>query len=285
MRAEEATADQDGSMMFLPWNHYQPLPFAGFRIIANPAHHFFTMPTLVSDSAQLFVRDETPPADPRDVYVDQLLRNRRRISEFGHLTGPLGVHFIALPHVADWRGYKFLEKQRDLRLVFGGDELTLYENPAFSGTSYRLNEGSSVTNLADLLASSTEQEAAATELTPLPASSATKPLPGPAFAEGLPGWDRIDAVDTPVVGTDRSCLDGWRLGNEEPVCHLGALAAFRSPGTDVPLWRPGIALQILAYLISACAVGALILVILKVRGTDEKTPRTEWGSSPTSDGR
>jgi hypothetical protein len=284
-RAESETANQDGSMMFLPWNQYQPLPFAGFRIIANPAHHFFTMPALVSDSAQLFVRDETPPADPRDIYVEQLLSNRGRISEFGHLTGPLGVHFIALPHIADWRSYKFLEKQRDLRLVFGGNELTLYENLAFSGTSYGLNEGSSATNLADVLASPADEEPATTELAALPANAATQPFPGPAFVEGLPGWDRVDPVDTPVVGTDRSCLDGWRLGNEEPVCHLGALAAFRSPGTDVPLWRPGIALQILAYLISASAAGALILVILKVRRTDEKTPRTEWGSSPTSDGR
>jgi hypothetical protein len=284
-RADEATAGEEGSVLIFPWYLYQPVNFAGFRTIANPAPEVFRMPTLVSGAADLFVRRETPPSDPRDIYVTRLLNDRGRLENFGHLVAPLGVHYIALAHISDFGSYRFLDRQPDLRQIFSSGEMTLYENLAFSGTSYSLREGSSATNLTGVLASPAEQERAATKLTPLPASSATKSLPGPAFAEGLPGWDRIDAVDTPVVGTDRSCLDGWRLGNEEPVCHLGALAAFRSPGTDVPLWRPGIALQILAYLISACAVGALILVILKVRGTDEKTPRTEWGSSPTSDGR
>jgi hypothetical protein len=133
-RAEATTADEDGSLMVLPWNHYQPLPFAGFRIIGNPAHHFFSRPAVISDHAQLFVRGETPPADPRDIYVDQLLRSRRRISNLGHLIAPLGVHYVVLPYVADWRSYeRFLERQSDVRPLFTGDELTLNEKTAYAG--------------------------------------------------------------------------------------------------------------------------------------------------------
>jgi hypothetical protein len=284
-RAEDASTGEAGSLMVMPWNHYQPLPFAGFRTIGNPAHHFFSTRAVISDDAQLFVRNETPPADPRDIYVDKLLRNRRRISNFGHLVAPLGVHFVALAHVADWRGYGFLENQPDLRTVFAGEELTLYENTAWTGSLYELEREGTPFSLRDLLNSAEGEENVASNLLTLESSAALKPLPGPDIVEGLPGWDRIQASDAPVVGTDKSCHDGWRLGPEEPVCHLGALAAFRSPGTDVHLWRPGIALQLGAYLLSLLAVVALLIAVRWTARTNEKTPRTEWGSSPTSDGR
>jgi hypothetical protein len=286
-QAESTTADEDGALMVLPWNHYQPLPFAGFRIIGNPAHHFFSRPAIISDHAQLFVRGETPPADPRDIYVDQLLRSRRQISHFGHLIAPLGVHYVVLPYIADWRSYeRFLERQSDVRPVFAGDELTLFENTAYAGNLYGLEADSSeLLSLSDVLNSADGEKDVVSQLRILEPTALNKPLPGPSFAEALPGWDRIQATDAPFIGTDRACLDGWRLGPQDPGCHLGAVAAFESPGTDVHLWRPGVALQLVAYLVSLIAVIALLIAVKKAERANEKTPRTEWGSSPTSDGR
>lgn len=283
-RADEETAGNDGSVLVFPWFLYQPLEFAGFRTIANPAPEVFRRPTLISGSADLFVRRETPPADPRASYVTSLLSKRRKLANFGHLVAPLGVHYIALAHESNFGRYQFLDKQLDLRLAFSADGMSLYENLAFTGTSYGLEEESSASRLADVLASPEDQEEAATLLHEFPASAPTTPLPGPSFIEGLPGWDRIEPLDSPIVGTDESCLDGWRLGDVEPVCHLGALAAFESPDTDAPLWRAGVALQALAYVLSIGAVVALGVAIRASR-PNEKTPRTEWGPSPTSDGR
>jgi hypothetical protein len=283
--AEKITEGQDGNLLFLPWHHYQPLYFADFRIVANPAPDYFSSRVLISDDAQLFVREDTAPADPRDLYVAKLLRNRSEVEQFGHLVAPAGVRYVALAHVADFGSYKFLDRQSDLELVLSTDDMTLYQNLAFRGTSYGLTEASTASGLGQVLASAELQEKAASELQVFEASAASEPLPGPSFIQGVPGWDRIDGVDTPVVGTDKSCLDGWRLGNEDPVCHLGALAAYQSSGTDVRLWRPGVAVQAAAYLISIVAAGGLAMVILKTRRPNEKTPRTEWGSSPTSDGR
>jgi hypothetical protein len=285
-RANDVTAEASGNLLVFPWYLYQPLEFAGFRVILNPADQVFEMPTLVSSDADLFVRGETQPPDPRDLYVTRLLRRKQQLDNFGHLVAPLGVRYIALAHESDFKGYSFLNRQEDLEIVFSEDEMTLYENLAFVGTEYGLEEEIGGDALSDVLGSPEEQLGASTRLTALEAAALNKPLTGLGWSRSLPGWESIDPASSPVTGTDRSCLDGWRLGDATSVCHLGALAAFPTQDGVEPLWRAGVVVQLASLVISIAAGCLLIAVIWRQRaGEHEKTPRTEWGSSPTSDGR
>src|SRR5207249_6777155 len=119
-RAESIVAARPGMVLALPWSEYEPIGFADNRTIVNPAAYFFSAPTLVSQNPQLLVPHSTPQADSRDRYVSNLMDRPSRIARFGHLLAPLGVRYIALEHVAAYRGYVFLQRQSDLRLLLRG---------------------------------------------------------------------------------------------------------------------------------------------------------------------
>lgn len=84
-----------------------------------------------------------------------------------------------------------------------------------------------------------------------------------------------------MVGTSRSCLDGWRLGDREAECHLGALAAFPDPQGST-LWRPGILVQAVALALSAAALVWLVIAIKgapRSRRMDREEPPGPAGGS------
>jgi hypothetical protein len=262
-RAAAQVAPAPGGLLFLPWNLYQPLPFAGDRTIANPAPNFFVGSVLVSDDPALGRADATGSLDPRVGYVQQLLNHRKRLVRFGHLVAPLGVRFVALAHVADAREYGFLKTQRDLSLVFAGKELTLYENRAWRGSVYELRTSETHAPPANLLSSARMQSRAGTHLSPS-MNGVTPPPPSPALVRQLPLWKTIRAPSNGVaVGTDLSCRDGWVLGDVRPTCHLGALAAFRDPPPRELLWRPLVGWQLIGWLVSLLSVAVIAVILLK----------------------
>jgi hypothetical protein len=263
-RAEELTEGHTGNLMAMPWNLYQPTSFAGNRTVANPMPHFFSVPTLISDDAQLYVPEDTPPADPRDDYVRSVVNRGRDLESFGHLVAPLGVRYIALANVADYRSYQWLYRQDDLSPLYTGEELTLFENEAWRGNTYGLEQPDEAVSEIEVF-DEDGQQLAAERLIESDIEVATSQLPGPGVVEALPGWDRVQPPDAPITGTDKSCIDGWRLGNEEAVCHLGGAAAFANPGTEVKLWRPGVFVQVLGYALSLAAAVALWRFIARQR--------------------
>ena len=260
-KANEITRSQSGRLLFLPWNLYQPLPFAGNRSIASPAERFFDMPVLVSGDAALGVSGSTAALDPRDLYVTQLLNRRGRIHAFGHLVAPLGVRFVALANIADAPEYGFLRRQADLRPVFEGDDLVLFENRAWETNVYGLESGPSATGLSgNALANQSE---VATTLVDAEASSPI--LDGPQILD-LDAFGReLRAPDDPVMGTDFSCNDGWKLQEDDPVCHLKTVAAFTSPPEVGMLTRPGLSIQVLSMGLSLFSAVALSWLLFKNR--------------------
>ncbi|MGH2702547.1 MAG: hypothetical protein ACRDJ2_12340, partial [Actinomycetota bacterium] len=256
-RANEITRSRSGRMLFLPWNLYQPLPFAGNRIIASPAERFFDMPVLVSGDAALGAED-TDASDPRDRYVSQLLGRRGRIRAFGHLVAPLGARYVAIAQINDAPEYGFLKRQRDLRLVFEGDDLVLYENLSWESEFYGLEDGQGL----DGIALEFQDEVASALVGGEPGRAQ---LDGPSFLSSAPWWKDVPTRAAPLTGTDLSCADGWELGGKEPVCHVGALAAFQTPNRASLLARPGLTIQLLGYLISLGAIGLGAVTWIRAR--------------------
>ena len=226
----------DGRTLVLPWRLYATWSFAGNRIVANPAPSFFGFDeTLVADV-------EAQSVDPFAAYVRQLLR-RRDLRELGASIAPLGVRHVALLREADWRGYRrFLQRQLDLRLLYDGGEIVVYENRSWRGSTLRLD---AIEPREPLGGEPTRQLAAGP---PLVARASI--APGGRF-----------------VAIARRCTDGWRLGEADAICHLGAVAAFASPPRREPLWRPLDNVRL-----AAGAVTAVTLLLLAAAGSRGASP-------------
>lgn len=264
-RARQITADGDGKLLFFPWNLYQPLPFADNRIIANPAEHYFDISVLVSGDTGFAKEATTEPFDPRDRYISELLGYRHRLRALGHLVAPLGVRYVALAKVADASLYGFLRRQRDLQEVFDSPDLVLYRNTAFRGEDYGLIHDHRQSSVRDLIRDAALQPLAVTGLMAVRKPDQINTLPGAEVVEPLPFWKEIVSTDATSVGTDLSCDDGWRLGDEDSICNLGAVAAFESEEVQASLWRPALWTQIAGYVVATSVWAILLLRLVRSR--------------------
>ena len=113
-----------GTVLFLPWHEYFPTPFTGQRVIANPAAYYFAGTVLTSQdpgSGYAFAAE-----DPEHVFLDNLLgppvdRQRARAA-----LADLGVRFVALAKVADWRDFSQVARVPGIRLVYSSPSLDLF---------------------------------------------------------------------------------------------------------------------------------------------------------------
>lgn len=112
------------TVLFLPWQAYFPTPFTGQRMIANPAALYFAGTVLTSQDpghGYAFAAE-----DPEHVFLDQVLgppvdRHRVRAALAG-----LGVRFVALAKVADWRDFARVGDAPGIRLVYSSPSLDLF---------------------------------------------------------------------------------------------------------------------------------------------------------------
>ncbi|MFN2544466.1 MAG: hypothetical protein ABR600_07840 [Actinomycetota bacterium] len=263
-RADTIMAARPGTMLSLPWNQYEPVSFADDRTVVDLARYAFSVPVLESQDPQLIVHGVTPPADPRTRYVADLIEHREAVTRFGHLVAPLGIRYVGLAHEADFRRYAFLADQVDLRPVLRGRTFTLYENRAWRGSVYPLGRApTSAGSVGDLLTDDASQRLASSVLQAWPATD-TSAGPG-VDVSFLPWWERLEPVGAPFMGTDRSCLDGWRLGDHAAVCEVGAVAAFPDPSSPRTLWRPRVAVQGIGSALSILAAAGLVVALRRAR--------------------
>jgi hypothetical protein len=118
--------------LVLPWHGYHALAFAHHRVVANTAPGFFHVPVLASRSvgAGTGVADESDPVERR---VQGLLAQGGRRRDLGSCLAALGVSHVLLERQADWRDYRFLDRQRDLVLERSWGDLALYRSRVPAG--------------------------------------------------------------------------------------------------------------------------------------------------------
>ena len=251
-RAEQIMeAEGPGRVLVLPWHLYTVLSFSDGRIVANPAPSFFSREVIAGDNVG-FSRIPTQSVDPFSSWVQEILAHRGKISELGHLVAPLDVRFVVLLKEADWDRYRFLERQSDLTTLYKGTELQLFENGAWRGGMLPLGPEEPAPFAWDVAAAATDRLVPEDPRAPVASDSF------PPLARLIPGWRSVDPVPDEYVATGDRCTDGWRLGEEEPVCHLGAVAAFPSPDEPETLWRPLAGARVAGFLVSGLTlVGAL----------------------------
>jgi hypothetical protein len=113
-----------GTVLFLPWHEYFATPFTDQRVIANPAAFYFAGTVLTSQDpgAGYAFADE----DPEHAFLDKVLGppvdlQRARVALAG-----LGVRFVALAKVADWRDYARVADAPGISLVYSSPSLDLF---------------------------------------------------------------------------------------------------------------------------------------------------------------
>jgi hypothetical protein len=144
----------DSRTLVLPWHAYFALSFAAHRVVGNPAVGFFGTPVLVSRSVgEGSAANDT--SDPLDEGVSSFLATGSSRHDLGACLATFGVSHILLPKQADWGGYSFLSRQRDLVLERRWSDLLLYRNT--HPTSLALHVDRSAANPCN------------TRVTPLPA--------------------------------------------------------------------------------------------------------------------
>jgi hypothetical protein len=226
----------DGRLLVLPFRLYEDWTFTDSRIVAGPAHSFFDREVLIGQDAGF---EDVPPAsvDPFFYYVDDLL-DRDELRDFGRQIAPLGVRYVAWTAEADPEDFQWLSGQEDLRSVYFGGDLALFENRAWRG-----------------------------DVLPVDAIRERQPYvesvrgDAPGVVRRLPGWESISPPAPTAVLFAERCNDGWRLGEARARCHLGTVAAFEAPNGAETLWRPFVMVQALGY---AITIVTLMLVVLRL---------------------
>jgi hypothetical protein len=202
----------EGRLLVFPWHLYAVWTFSGGRIIANPAPSFFSREVLAGDEAGFrSVPPQSP--DPFSRYIVEVLAHRGEVRWLGHLVAPLGVRFIAWMREADWWQYRFLRRQKDLVPVYKGERIVLFENQAWRGTVFGLEDGAAIANPSELFGSRDEREAASL-LYPSPSLVSRVDGGLPLLARSLPGGRRVLPQTGRFLAMTDRCSDGWRLSAE-----------------------------------------------------------------------
>jgi hypothetical protein len=116
-------AGQD-TVLFLPWHEYFSTPFTGQRVIANPAAFYFAGTVLTSQNpgpGYAFAAE-----DPEHVFLDKVLGPPVDLQRTRVALADLGVRFVALAKVADWRDFARVGDAPGIRLVYSSPSLDLF---------------------------------------------------------------------------------------------------------------------------------------------------------------
>ena len=112
------------TVLFLPWHEYFPTPFTDQRAIANPAAFYFAGTVLTSQNpgpGYAFAAE-----DPEHVFLDKLLGPPVDLQRLRVALADLGVRFVALAKVADWRDFARVADAPGIRLVYSSPSLDLF---------------------------------------------------------------------------------------------------------------------------------------------------------------
>ena len=146
-RASRLLGRGSGQVLYLPWHLYESLPFAGGRDVANLGPSIFSRPVISGDNVQA-PGLETQSTLLRSRDVGRLVAGAYSRHAFGAQVAELGVEYVVLAKVADWRSYGWLAEERDLRLVLRTRSLDVWRNLDFQGVGRRAGEQGPVTQIS-----------------------------------------------------------------------------------------------------------------------------------------
>jgi hypothetical protein len=235
----------DATVLFLPWHEYLPTPFTGQRTIANPAASYFAGTVLVSQNpgpGYAFAAE-----DAEHVFLDHLLGPPVNLRGLRVALADLGVRFVALAKVADWRDFAGVAEAPGIRLVYSSRSLDLFSVPP-TATEIRDARRARSVDLADYRV--------------------------------LPGRPGVVALPVPYS-------QSWTLGSHPAVRLADGQAGIVAPaGGGVVHYNPsgGIIASEIASLVAALALAGITFLERRkrMRGRTDPGPRPLAGPSRAS---
>jgi hypothetical protein len=112
------------TVLFLPWREYFPTPFTDQRMIANPADQYFGGTVLMSQnpgSGYAFTAE-----DPEHVFLDKVIGPPVDPQTTRAALAGLGIRFVVMAKVADWRDFADVVDVPGIRLVYSSPTLDLF---------------------------------------------------------------------------------------------------------------------------------------------------------------
>jgi hypothetical protein len=113
-----------GTVLSLPWREYFPTAFTDQRMIANPSAQYFAGTVLTSQNPGPGYAFEAE--DPEHAFLDHVIGPPVDPRTTRTALAGLGVKFIALAKVADWRDYASVVDAPGIRLVYSSAAINLY---------------------------------------------------------------------------------------------------------------------------------------------------------------
>lgn len=114
-----------GAVLVFPWHAYLALPGTGGRTVANAAADLFPGDVLTGN-------DAGPGYDfaalgPTSQYLASYVTDGPGTADAGSLLAPLGIEYVVLEKIDDWRSYGWLNAQQGLRLIMNRSNVAMYE--------------------------------------------------------------------------------------------------------------------------------------------------------------
>lgn len=126
-------SDQDTfNVLVVPWHQYIELSFAK-NIVINPADGFFHKPVLAGDNVE-FGPIYTQSTRPESQVIEGLLRQGKNMKTMGSVLDGIQVKYVIWLLESDFFTYSYIEKQKDLSLVFEDAGIKVFENKAWHKT-------------------------------------------------------------------------------------------------------------------------------------------------------
>ena len=113
-----------GTVLFLPWREYFATPFTDQRTIVNPADQYFGGTVLISQdpgSGYAFGAE-----DPEHVYLNKVIGPPVDPRTTQAVLAGLGIRFVVLAKVTDWRDFADVVDVPGIRLVYSSPTLDLF---------------------------------------------------------------------------------------------------------------------------------------------------------------
>jgi hypothetical protein len=145
-------------VLFLPWHEYQAFPFTGGRVVATPAASNFPAPVLVSSESGPGY--QPGPSNGEDSFVSTLIAHGAD-TDAGAALSTIGVGWIIVAKVNDWRSYSWLGHQPGLRRVLDTRDIEVFRNLVRSKAPAHLSGLHEVTSLPQALTAGSQNLAGA----------------------------------------------------------------------------------------------------------------------------
>jgi len=226
---------QDFKILFFPWHGYMEFKWVNNtdKRIANPARNFFDKEVISGTTLEIggiYRQDNAPD----QLYIDNLLKKRNEIKNFGESISVLNVKYVILAKEVDYKRYKFLFNQSDIELIKETKNLYVFKN---------LNSAAKIYQTDDIYNISEKE---------------------------IVDYERINPVKFELKGELKKKYlvftepysDDWKLDGKGPIKAYGVVNAYENKGKEIVFER-FYKINLPAYIISIITLIVLIGIYIR----------------------